>query len=106
MAKAKALKKGFKKIGDKVVKKRMTAAERKKLSRKIQKEDFPKEKPTSKLTRKELDKEVADAVAKPKGASRKEQRLMAAKKLKSTRTKPLRFKSGGIALRGFGAVIK
>jgi hypothetical protein len=106
MAKAKALKAGFKKIGDKIVKKRMTAAQRKEMSKKIQKEDFPKEKPTSKLTRKELDKEVADAVAKPKGASRKEQRIMAAKKLKSTRTKPLRFKSGGIALRGFGAVIK
>ena len=87
MAKAKPIKKGFKKLGDKVVKKRMTAAERKKLSRKIQKEDFPKEKPANKLTR-------------------KEQRLMATKKLKSTRTKPLRFKSGGIALRGFGAVIK
>ena len=48
MAKAKPIKKGFKKLGDKVVKKRMTAAERKKLSRKIQKEDFPKEKPANK----------------------------------------------------------
>ena len=106
MGKAKALKKGFKKIGDKVVKKRMTAAQRKELSKKIQKEDFPKEKPTSKLTKKEKDKIVSDAMAKPKGASVAEQRSMAAKKLKSTRTKPVKLKSGGIALRGFGAVIK
>ena len=106
MGKAKALKKGFKKIGDKIVKKRMTAAQRKELSKKIQKEDFPKEKPTSKLTKKEKDKIVSDAMAKPKGASRKEQRSMAAKKLKSTRTKPVKLKSGGMALRGLGAVIK
>ena len=43
----------FKTIGDKVVKKRMTAAERKTMSKKIQKEDFPKEKPASKMTKQE-----------------------------------------------------
>ena len=43
----------LKTVGDKVIKKRMTDAERKAMSKKIQKEDFPKEKPASKMTRQE-----------------------------------------------------
>ena len=43
----------LKTVGDKVVKKRMTDAERKAMSKKIQKEDFPKQKPASKMTRQE-----------------------------------------------------
>ena len=54
----------LKTVGDKVLKKRMTVAEKKALSKKIQKEDFPKQKPTNKLTRQEEYLEELDALSR------------------------------------------
>ena len=54
----------LKTVGDKVLKKRMTVAEKKALSKKIQKEDFPKQKPTNQLTRQEEYLEELDALSR------------------------------------------
>ena len=54
----------LKTVGDKVLKKRMTVAEKKALSKKIQKEDFPKQKPTNKLTRQEEYLEELEALSR------------------------------------------
>ena len=54
----------LKTVGDKVIKKRMTVAEKKALSKKIQKEDFPKQKPTNKLTRQEEYLEELEALSR------------------------------------------
>ena len=54
----------LKTVGDKVLKKRMTVAEKKALSKKVQKEDFPKQKPTNKLTRQEEYLEELEALSR------------------------------------------
>jgi len=56
--------KNLKTVGDKVVKKRMTAAQQKAMSKKIQKEDFPKQKPTSKMTEQEKYLEELDILSR------------------------------------------
>ena len=55
---------GLKTVGDKVIKKRMTAAQQKAMSKKIQKEDFPKQKPTSKMTEQEKYLEELDILSR------------------------------------------
>ena len=55
--------KNLKTVGDKVIKKRMTVADKKKLSKKIEKEDFPKDKPRDKLTRQEEYLDEIEALA-------------------------------------------
>ena len=56
--------KNLKTVGDKVVKKRMTAAQQKAMSKKIQKEDFPKQKPVSKMTKQEKYLEELDILSR------------------------------------------
>jgi len=55
---------GLKTVGDKVIKKRMTAAQQKAMSKKIQKEDFPKQKPVSKMTEQEKYLEELDILSR------------------------------------------
>ena len=60
----------LKTVGDKVIKKRMTAAQQKAMSKKIQKEDFPKQKPASKMTRQEQYLEELDILSNRSGMKR------------------------------------
>ena len=55
---------GLKTVGDKVIKKRMTAAQQKTMSKKIQKEDFPKQKPINKMTEQEKYLEELDILSR------------------------------------------
>ena len=55
---------GLKTVGDKVIKKRMTAAQQKTMSKKIQKEDFPKQKPLNKMTEQEKYLEELDILSR------------------------------------------
>lgn len=59
--------KNLKTVGDKVIKKRMTAAQQKAMSKKIQKEDFPKQKPASKMTKQEQYLEELDILSNRSG---------------------------------------
>ena len=115
---AKGLLKGMKKIGDKVVKKRMTATQRKEMSKEFNKKLSQAQKDKKGLTDKQFDAKVKKDMAKQKRIDSVKEKNMAASQAKKTilspktqarnktPIKPKKMRSGGLAMRGLGAVIK